>query len=162
MFLRRSALALSRQRIATPVVARSFTSSIMRSTLLSLGMANWQKQRKEFWLTLSPQEMPTATVTKPRNRIARDRWLLLIVCSHLWTACRWSIAIANVRVLRVEVESETDLVPPGAKPGTVPTDEEQSTGLERLEILGKMQGVDIFDMKPLDASRLGTFPRTLS
>jgi cytochrome c oxidase subunit 5b len=38
----------------------------------------------------------------------------------------------------------------------VPTDLEQATGLERLEILGKMQGIDIFDMKPLDASRLGT------
>ena len=49
-----------------------------------------------------------------------------------------------------------DLLPPGAKPGTVPTDAEQSTGLERLEILGKMQGIDIFDMRPLDASRLGT------
>ena len=49
-----------------------------------------------------------------------------------------------------------DLLPPGAAPGTVPTDLEQSTGLERLEILGKMQGVDVFDMKPLDASRRGT------
>jgi len=46
-------------------------------------------------------------------------------------------------------------MPPGAQPGTVPTDLEQATGLERLEILGKMQGIDIFDMRPLDASRLG-------
>lgn len=38
----------------------------------------------------------------------------------------------------------------------MPTDLEQATGLERLEILGKMQGVDIFDMSPLDASRKGT------
>lgn len=45
---------------------------------------------------------------------------------------------------------------PGAAPGTVPTDLEQSTGLERLEILGKMDGVDIFDMRPLDASRKGS------
>lgn len=28
--------------------------------------------------------------------------------------------------------------------------------MERLEILGKMEGVDIFDMRPLDASRKGT------
>lgn len=49
-----------------------------------------------------------------------------------------------------------DLRGPGAAPGTVPTDIEQSTGLERLEILGKMEGVDVFDMRPLDASRLGT------
>ncbi|KAG7006986.1 cytochrome c oxidase subunit 4 [Physcia stellaris] len=55
-----------------------------------------------------------------------------------------------------EVKGEEDLLPPGAQPGTVPTDLDQSTGLERLEILGKMQGIDIFDMKPLDASRLGT------
>ncbi|KAL1956740.1 hypothetical protein VTO42DRAFT_6890 [Malbranchea cinnamomea] len=55
-----------------------------------------------------------------------------------------------------EIQSEEDLIGPGAKPGTVPTDLEQATGLERLELLGKMQGVDIFDMRPLDASRLGT------
>ncbi|KAH7140848.1 cytochrome c oxidase subunit VB-domain-containing protein [Dactylonectria macrodidyma] len=55
-----------------------------------------------------------------------------------------------------EVKTDADLFGPGAKPGTVPTDLEQSTGLERLEILGKMEGVDIFDMRPLDASRLGT------
>jgi cytochrome c oxidase subunit 5b len=47
-------------------------------------------------------------------------------------------------------------MPPGGAPGTVPTDLEQATGLERLEILGKMQGVDVFDMRPLDASRKGT------
>ncbi|KAI4156060.1 MAG: hypothetical protein LQ340_000548 [Diploschistes diacapsis] len=55
-----------------------------------------------------------------------------------------------------EVESEADLIPPGAEVGTVPTDYIQSTGLERLEILGKMQGIDIFDMRPLDSSRKGT------
>lgn len=55
-----------------------------------------------------------------------------------------------------EVKTDEDLFGPGAKPGTVPTDLEQATGLERLEILGKMDGVDIFDMRPLDASRLGT------
>jgi cytochrome c oxidase subunit 5b len=53
------------------------------------------------------------------------------------------------------VRTEEDLLPPGAAPGTVPTDLEQATGLERLEILGKMQGIDIFDMKPLDSSRKG-------
>lgn len=53
------------------------------------------------------------------------------------------------------MKTEEDLLPPGAQPGSVPTDLDQSTGLERLEILGKMQGIDIFDMKPLDASRFG-------
>ncbi|KAK6217993.1 Scaffold-type E3 ligase [Pestalotiopsis sp. IQ-011] len=55
-----------------------------------------------------------------------------------------------------DIKTEDDLVGPGAAPGAVPTDLEQSTGLERLEILGKMEGVDIFDMRPLDASRKGT------
>lgn len=54
-----------------------------------------------------------------------------------------------------EIKSDEDLIGPGARVGTVPTDIEQATGLERLEILGKMEGVDIFDMRPLDASRLG-------
>merc|ERR1712144_98889 len=55
-----------------------------------------------------------------------------------------------------DIKSEADLIGPGAAPGTIPTDLEQATGLDRLEILGKVQGIDIFDMKPLDASRLGT------
>ncbi|OAL30851.1 hypothetical protein AYO20_08544 [Fonsecaea nubica] len=56
-----------------------------------------------------------------------------------------------------EIKTEADLLPPGAAPGTVPTDLEQATGLERLEILGKMQGIDIFDMSPLPSDRIGTF-----
>jgi cytochrome c oxidase subunit 5b len=60
----------------------------------------------------------------------------------------------------VAIKTPTDLTGPGAKPGTVPTDLEQSTGMERLEILGKMESVDIFDMRPLDASRLGLIPPT--
>ncbi|ROT38105.1 COX5B-domain-containing protein, partial [Sodiomyces alkalinus F11] len=55
-----------------------------------------------------------------------------------------------------EIKTEDDLIGPGAPPGTIPTDLEQATGLERLEILGKMEGVDIFDMRPLDSSRTGT------
>jgi len=55
-----------------------------------------------------------------------------------------------------EIKGEADLIGPGAAVGTVPTDLEQATGLERFEILGKMQGIDVFDMKPLDASRKGT------
>jgi len=44
---------------------------------------------------------------------------------------------------------------PGAKPGTVPTDEEQATGLERLQLLGRMEGVDVFLREP-DWSKKGT------
>ncbi|ODV63129.1 cytochrome c oxidase subunit IV [Ascoidea rubescens DSM 1968] len=55
-----------------------------------------------------------------------------------------------------EVEGPETLIGPGAKPDTVPTDLEQATGLERLELLGKFDGIDFFDQKPLDASRRGT------
>ncbi|KAK0385950.1 hypothetical protein NLU13_7125 [Sarocladium strictum] len=61
-----------------------------------------------------------------------------------------------------QIKTEDDLFGPGAEPGTVPTDLEQATGLERLEILGKMEGVDIFDMRPLDASRKGTMENPIS
>lgn len=44
----------------------------------------------------------------------------------------------------------------GAKPGTVPTDIEQATGLERLQLLGELEGISVFDDQPLESSRLGT------
>ena len=46
---------------------------------------------------------------------------------------------------------------PGAKDvNRIPTDEEQATGLERFQLLGQMEGIDVFDMTPLDSSRIGT------
>lgn len=38
----------------------------------------------------------------------------------------------------------------------MPTDEQQATGLERFELLGKLKGVDVFDMEPLQMTHLGT------
>lgn len=55
-----------------------------------------------------------------------------------------------------EVDGPETLIGPGAKQGEVPTDLEQATGLERLELLGKLEGIEIFDQKPLDSSRKGT------
>jgi hypothetical protein len=56
--------------------------------------------------------------------------------------------------------SEGPAAPPlygvGAPAGQMPTDEEQATGLERLELLGEMQGINVFDEEPLDSSRMGT------
>jgi len=45
---------------------------------------------------------------------------------------------------------------PGSKPGEVPTDELQATGLERLQLLGELEGLDVFESAPLDTSRHGT------
>ena len=72
------------------------------------------------------------------------------------------IMLTTSRRTFAEINTEEDLIPPGAKPGTVPTDVDHATGIERLELIGKMQGIDIFDMRPLDASRKGMFrPRFL-
>jgi cytochrome c oxidase subunit 5b len=49
-----------------------------------------------------------------------------------------------------------ELYGPGAKPGTVPTDLDQSTGLERLQLLGEIEGINVFGEGPLDSSRIGT------
>ncbi|RMZ85745.1 hypothetical protein DV737_g416, partial [Chaetothyriales sp. CBS 132003] len=73
------------------------------------------------------------------------------------TPAKWEASPPGKIIPFDEVKSEQDLLPPGAAAGTVPTDLEQATGLERLEILGKMRGIDIFDMKPLPSDRLGTF-----
>jgi cytochrome c oxidase subunit 5b len=45
---------------------------------------------------------------------------------------------------------------PGGKAGEIPTDLEQATGLERLELLAKLEGKEFFDMEPLSATHLGT------
>lgn len=45
---------------------------------------------------------------------------------------------------------------PGAKAGTVPSAYEQTTGLERLQLLGDIEGISVFDESPLDSSRVGT------
>jgi cytochrome c oxidase subunit 5b len=44
----------------------------------------------------------------------------------------------------------------GGKAGEVPSDIEQATGLERLQLLGELEGIDVFDESPLDSSRIGT------
>ncbi|KAH7884326.1 cytochrome c oxidase polypeptide IV [Phlebopus sp. FC_14] len=45
---------------------------------------------------------------------------------------------------------------PGGQAGLIPTSEEQATGLERFEVLSRIQGVAAFDTEPLDSSRVGT------
>ncbi|KAM5530998.1 hypothetical protein V8D89_015325 [Ganoderma adspersum] len=68
---------------------------------------------------------------------------------------------AAVRAISSTAARRSDVPTPqiygeGAKPGQIPTDENQSTGLERLQVLGAIEGVEVFDSKPLDSSRIGT------
>ncbi|CCE64247.1 hypothetical protein TPHA_0H00370 [Tetrapisispora phaffii CBS 4417] len=55
-----------------------------------------------------------------------------------------------------DVKGPETLIGPGAKENTIPTELDQATGLARLELLGKLEGVDVFDSKPLESSRTGT------
>lgn len=58
--------------------------------------------------------------------------------------------------LRSDAHSQPIVVGEGAKPGEVATDENQSTGLERYQIEGQLQGIDVFDMQGIPMSRQGT------
>ena len=55
-----------------------------------------------------------------------------------------------------EPQLQPALIAPGAPAGTVPTDDVHATGVERLQVLGEMYGVKVFDYEPLDSSRIGT------
>ncbi|KAJ6576470.1 cytochrome c oxidase subunit VB-domain-containing protein [Mycena vulgaris] len=74
-----------------------------------------------------------------------------------------SSASSSLRAFSTTLRASSDhgakppsLFGPGGKTGEVPTDFEQATGLERFEMLGEMEGIDVFDETPLDASRVGT------
>ena len=56
----------------------------------------------------------------------------------------------------------TDPSPYHSHPPHRPNSENQSTGLERFELLAKLDGVDVFDMKPLKVERLGTMKEPIS
>ncbi|KAI8970378.1 cytochrome c oxidase subunit VB-domain-containing protein [Mycotypha africana] len=51
--------------------------------------------------------------------------------------------------------SESNLGP-GSEDGKVPTDLEQATGLERQELLAKLEGKEFFDLEPLNMTHIGT------
>ncbi|AET40595.1 cytochrome c oxidase subunit IV Ecym_6213 [Eremothecium cymbalariae DBVPG len=64
--------------------------------------------------------------------------------------------VSKVATTLAEVDGPNSLIGPGATEGTVPTELDQATGLARLELLGKLEGIEVFDTKPLDATRVGT------
>ena len=57
------------------------------------------------------------------------------------------VAVKTASVLAEVTGPDGSLIGPGAKKGTIPTDLDQATGLERLEMLGKREGVDVFDLE---------------
>jgi len=53
-------------------------------------------------------------------------------------------------------ELNTNFFGPGAKSGTVPEDTEHATGIERAELLAKLEGKELFDLSPLTVTAFGT------
>lgn len=45
---------------------------------------------------------------------------------------------------------------------TLTFSEQQATGIERFELLGDLHGVDVFDMAPLEMTRMGTLDDPIS
>lgn len=70
--------------------------------------------------------------------------------------------VFNTAKSLADVHGKENLIGLGAQPGSVPTDIDQATGLERFELLGKMEGIEVFDFKPLDSSRIGTMANPIS
>ncbi|KAL8937383.1 MAG: hypothetical protein Q9216_004453 [Gyalolechia sp. 2 TL-2023] len=134
MLFRRTAITLSRHAALAPATRRAFTVSRIRRDN-----------------TVPPPDPKTDIKRDPEEKHKRDLEAI--------PKKREIVEIPGQTEDMTpfeDVETIKDLLPPGGAPGTVPEDIEQATGLERLELLGKMQGIDIFDMSPLDASRLGT------
>ncbi|KAI5293461.1 hypothetical protein KEM52_005518, partial [Ascosphaera acerosa] len=52
-----------------------------------------------------------------------------------------------------DLKSPNELFGPGVKPGEIATDLDQATGVDRFELLHQMEGVEAWDMSPLDSSR---------
>ncbi|KAK4689299.1 cytochrome c oxidase subunit 5b, partial [Tremellales sp. Uapishka_1] len=79
---------------------------------------------------------------------------------------QWAPATAartfSISAIRTAGHGPPQLLGDGPKAGEVSTDDEQATGLERFELLGKKEGIDVFDMKPLDMTRLGTMSEPIA
>ncbi|WFD25537.1 Cytochrome c oxidase subunit 4 [Malassezia nana] len=80
----------------------------------------------------------------------------LAVAQRSAMAQRSAIRGIAISPLRLSEHHAPVIQGPGAKEGTVASDEDQSTGIERFELMGRLQGIDVFDMTPLESDRLGT------
>jgi len=66
------------------------------------------------------------------------------------------VAALSTSAIRRSGEPAPSLFGPGGKAGEVPSDLDQATGLERLQVLGEAEGFEVFDEAPLDSDRIGT------
>ena len=150
MSVARTAFAVARRTAIRAPAPRLFSTITARSTsdhLLRKGARKLDHSRK------TPGECAVLTSTyrsgveicqsfasgqaDPLRRYAHlSQQQSLLLQPHLWEAGFMTGPQKPGQCLltcyRAEVKSEQDLLPPGAAPGTVPSDLEQATGLERL------------------------------
>ncbi|KAK1924070.1 putative cytochrome c oxidase polypeptide iv mitochondrial precursor [Papiliotrema laurentii] len=69
---------------------------------------------------------------------------------------------ASSTIVKAGGPAPPQLYGPGGKAGEIPTDEQQATGLERFELLGDLHGVDVFDLNPIEMTRMGTLDDPIS
>ncbi|KZT73699.1 COX5B, subunit VB of cytochrome c oxidase [Daedalea quercina L-15889] len=71
-----------------------------------------------------------------------------------------SVAARSLSTTAARLSDHTAPTPPlygpGGKPGEIPSDLDQATGLRRAQVLAEREGVKLFDEEPLDSSRIGT------
>lgn len=92
-------------------------------------------------------------------------WFSSLFCCSVLLSCRLGVVSISIRPsLRLSLLTFPPLAPAHSL-RLAPLDtssENQSTGLERFELLAKLDGVDVFDMKPLKVERLGTMKEPIS
>ena len=115
-----------------------------------------------------PRFSPSNCRSAPATNLIHPKQTMSFLPSRLSLTARASLRAASrvaqpmaVRslsssVARFEGHHQPIIQGQGAPAGTMPTDEEQSTGLERFELYGKLEGVNVFEMDPLPADRVGT------
>lgn len=94
-------------------------------------------------------------LSRTTARVARQQVRLLSTSRVLFSKAPSTIPKTAEKL--DEVTGPDSLFGKGAQAGSIPTDFEQSTGLQRLEILGKREGVDVFDMENPICEGSGTF-----
>ncbi|PKI85378.1 Cytochrome c oxidase subunit 4 [Malassezia vespertilionis] len=86
----------------------------------------------------------------------------IALASRVSTRSALSVPARNFATsIRLRGEAPPILQGTGPKRGEIGSDEQQSTGLERFELMGKLHGVDVFDFGPLEADRIGTLEKPI-
>jgi len=147
MFFQRCVITAARRITVTPVVR----APVARTPVVRRGISS-SLVRREAQVPTGKTTVPAAA-SDAKSKEAQDA----VRKTEEESSSSDSDADETPEMIAFKnIQTGEDLLPPGAPAGKIPTDLDQATGLERLELLGKLQGIDIFKPEPLDTSRKGT------